>query len=72
MIDQPYQRRLADSMVRCYMVRDRVAGFGQQFVTALLPPPEGTIVSPTPPARLYYGRSDSAFQAIKAKLEVGG
>src|SRR5262249_432035 len=37
MIDQIYQRRLADGMVRCYLVRDRVAGFGEQLVNALYP-----------------------------------
>jgi hypothetical protein len=70
-IDQPYQTRLADGMIRCYIVRDRVAGFGHQFVTALLPPPEGQVQSPAPPPRLYYGPSKPEFQRIKAKLEGG-
>jgi hypothetical protein len=69
MIDQPYQTRLADGMIRCYIVRDRVAGFGHQFVTALLPPPEGATQSPAPLPRLYFGPSKSEFQRIKAKLE---
>jgi hypothetical protein len=71
LIDQPYQTRLADGMIRCYIVGDRVAGFGHQFVTALLPPPEGTIQSPAPPPRLYYGPAKPEFQRIKAKLEGG-
>jgi len=29
MIDQIYQRRLPQGMVRCYLVRDQVAGFGE-------------------------------------------
>ena len=29
-IDQPFQPRIADGMVRCYLVRDRVTGFAQQ------------------------------------------
>src|SRR5262245_53727635 len=37
MIDQIYQRRLPEGMVRCYLVRDRVAGFGEQLVNALYP-----------------------------------
>src|SRR5438270_502018 len=45
-IEQPYQERLADGMIRCYLVGDRVAGFGHQYVTALLPPPEGSRESP--------------------------
>jgi hypothetical protein len=71
MIDQPYQERLPEGMIRCYMVGDRVAGFGHQFVTALLPPPEGAIESPPPPPRLYYGPTRPEFQAIKARLEGG-
>lgn len=38
MIDQAYVARLSAGMVRCYMVRDRVAGFGEQLVNALYPP----------------------------------
>src|SRR5688572_19059849 len=37
MIDQAYQPRLPDGMVRCYVVGDRVAGFGEQLVNALYP-----------------------------------
>ncbi len=51
-IDQPYQTRLGEGMIRCYMVHDRVVGFGHQFVTALLEPPTGTIESPIPPPRV--------------------
>jgi hypothetical protein len=69
MIDQPYQPRLADGMIRCYLSENRVVGFGHQFVTALLPPPEGTRESPPPSPRLYYGPDKAEFQAIRAKLE---
>ena len=41
MIDQPYQARLPDGMIRCYLVRDRVAGFGEQLINALFPAPDG-------------------------------
>jgi hypothetical protein len=69
-IDQPFMERLGDGMVRCYLVEDRVAGFGFQFVKALLPPPPG--VNPEDvevPPRLYYGPQKPEFQAIKAILE---
>ena len=68
-IDQPYQARLSEGMIRCYMVHDRVVGFGHQFVTALLDPPAGTIESPIPSPRLYYGPEKSDFQDLKMKLE---
>ena len=39
MVDQAWQPRLAEGMVRCYLVQDRVAGFGHQAVNALCPRP---------------------------------
>jgi hypothetical protein len=69
MIDQPYQPRLGEGMIRCYMVHGRVVGFGHQFVTALLEPPEGTIESPAPTPRLYYGPDKAEFQNLKDRLE---
>jgi hypothetical protein len=69
MIDQPYQD-LTKGMVRCYLVQDKVAGFGHQYVTALAPLPEGEAQSPLPPPRLYYGPSKPEFQALKQVLEA--
>jgi hypothetical protein len=70
MIDQAYQPRLPDGMVRCYMVRDRVAGFGEQLVNALYP---GTGSSgqdaPQPGPRLYYPPTRPDFQRLKVMLE---
>jgi hypothetical protein len=41
-VDQPFQPRLSDGMIRCYMGGDTVVGFGHQLIKALLsPPPEG-------------------------------
>jgi hypothetical protein len=34
MIDQEYQSRLPDGMVRSYLVHDKVVGFGHQAVNA--------------------------------------
>jgi hypothetical protein len=68
-VDQPYQERLGEGMVRCYLVQDRVAGFGHQMVTALLPPPPGDAVPPAPPPRLYYGPDKPEFQTLKERLE---
>ncbi len=36
-IDQLCQDRLTDGMVHCYLMRDRVAGFGFQAINALFP-----------------------------------
>lgn len=71
MIDQPYQPRLGEGMIRCYMAGNRVVGFGHQFVTALLPLPEGANESPAPPPRYYFGPDKAEFQGLKSKLEGG-
>ena len=71
MIDQEYQSRLPEGMVRCYLVRDRVAGFGEQLVNMLYPAPAGVPASeaPLPGPRLYYPPTRADFQALKDKLE---
>jgi hypothetical protein len=49
-VDQPFQPRLPDGMIRCYMGADKVVGFGHQFIKALIPPPPEGPDSP-PPSR---------------------
>lgn len=70
-IDQPYQERLTDGMVRCYLVHDKVAGFGHQAVNALYPSPPGAPPedAPQPGPRLYHPPTKPAFQMLKRKLE---
>jgi len=70
MIDQAWQPRLVDGMVRAYLVADRVAGFGQQSINALYPASNG---QPAPPAgpRLYHTADDPRFGDLKARLESG-
>jgi hypothetical protein len=41
MVDQPWQARLPEGMTRCYLVHDKVEGFGHQAVNALCPAPPG-------------------------------
>jgi hypothetical protein len=68
MIDQPFQPRLQDGMIRCYMVRDQVAGFGHQLIKALMPSPPGT--EPEQPGpRIMYGADEPVFQALRQKME---
>jgi hypothetical protein len=71
MIDQAYQSRLPDGMVRCYVVGDRVAGFGEQLVNALYPAAPGTPSNeaPRPGPRHYFPSSRPDFQRLKQKLE---
>jgi hypothetical protein len=68
MIDQAYQPRLPDGMVRCYLVRDRVQGFGEQLVNALYPAGRSND-APQPGPRLYFPPTRPDFQRLKEKLE---
>src|SRR5262249_27014479 len=71
MINQIYQRRLPEGMIRCYLVRDRVAGFGEQLVNALYPAAPGAAAdsAPQPGPRLYYPPTRADFQQLKDRLE---
>lgn len=64
MIDQAWQPRLTEGMVRAYLVEDRVAGFGHQAVNALHPD------APTPGPRLYHGPDLAGFQSLRQQLEA--
>ena len=63
MVDQAYQPRLPEGMVRCYLVHDQVQGFGRQAINALHP--ETTQPGP----RLYHPPALPEFQSLKRRLE---
>jgi ABC-type transporter Mla MlaB component len=69
MIDQAWQPRLADGMVRAYLVEDRVTGFGHQAVNALYPAAPGQ-AAPQPGPRLYHGPDLPQFQGLKRLLQT--
>ena len=70
-IDQPFQPRLPEGMIRCYMGADKVIGFGHQLIKALIePPPEGpNSEAATPGPRIMHAASAPEFQALRAKME---
>ena len=71
MIDQVYQQRLPEGMIRCYLVRDKVAGFGHQEIVAMHPQPPGAdpTAAPDPTPRLYYPPTMEQWQPLKKLLE---
>jgi hypothetical protein len=71
MIDQEYQERLPEGMIRCYLVHDNVVGFGHQAINALFPGLPGAPLTEAPPPgpRLYHPPSMPEFQSLKATLE---
>jgi hypothetical protein len=65
-VDQPYQRRLADGVVRCYMAGDRCAGFGHQKVKALVDAPAAREAAGP---RFYTSNADPRFQRLRRLME---
>jgi uncharacterized protein DUF6815 len=70
-VDQPFQARLPDGMIRCYMGADKVVGFGHQFIKALIPPPPEGPDSPAaqPGPRIMHPASASQFQELRTSME---
>jgi hypothetical protein len=70
-IDQVFQPRLPEGMIRCYMSGSKVAGFGKQFIKALIPPPPEGPNSPEaqPGPRIMHGPNALPFQALRRLME---
>jgi hypothetical protein len=71
-IDQPFQARLPDGVIRCYMGQDKVVGYGHQLIKALIePPPEGPDSDAAQPGpRIMHSASAPMFQALRSKMEM--
>ena len=71
-IDQPFQARLPEGMIRCYVGGDRVVGFGHQLIKALLPPPPEGPDAPSaqPGPRIMHPKSAPEFRRLRAQMET--
>jgi len=65
-IDQPFQARLTDGVVRCYMAGDRCAGFGYQKVKALVDDPAARVEAGP---RVYTSNADDRFRRLRRLME---
>ncbi|MGC2774107.1 MAG: Cj0069 family protein, partial [Bradyrhizobium sp.] len=65
-IDQPFQARLSEGVVRCYMAGDRCAGFGYHKVKALVDAPAARAEAGP---RLYASKADPRFQGLRRLME---
>jgi hypothetical protein len=69
-VDQPFQSRVPEGMIRCYMSGGRVVGFGQQLVKALVTPPPGSGREPLQPGpRIMHSASAEPFQTLRTNME---
>jgi hypothetical protein len=65
-IDQPFQARLSEGVVRCYMAGDRCVGFGHHKVKALVGATEARAEAGP---RLYSSNADARFQRLRRLME---
>jgi hypothetical protein len=68
LVDQEYQVRLAEGMLRCYFTHDEVVGFARQWPKGLLSLPPGEAPVESAPS-VMEGRDGPAYQALRVKAE---
>ncbi|HKU59113.1 MAG TPA: Cj0069 family protein [Gaiellaceae bacterium] len=65
MVEQPYQPRLPEGMIRAYVSLDRVVGFAHQFPRGLLPPE----VEPGPSEKVFERADAPKYSDLRARLD---
>jgi hypothetical protein len=68
MIDQPFQERLEEGMVRIYLTHDRVVGFAHQHPRGLLPLLEDG--EPAAPAAPFLGADAPDYRQLRTRMEI--
>ena len=66
LVDQEYQERLADGMLRCYFTHDEVVGFCHQWPKGLLDLGPGEERAPAPAPSVMEGPDVPAYQRLRA------
>jgi hypothetical protein len=67
LVDQEFQDRLADGMLRCYFSHDKVVGFCHQWPMGLL---DRDARQGAPPASVMEGPEVPAYQPLRLKAET--
>jgi hypothetical protein len=70
-VDQAFQPRLPEGMIRCYLSEGEVVGFGQQLIKALIPPPpEGPDSEAAQPGpRIMHPPDAAPFEDLRRLME---
>ena len=66
LIDQAFQPRIADGMVRCYMCGTELVGFARQYPASGIAPDK---IFGLPAAKTMLSRDEPQFQGLRARLE---
>ncbi|MFL5980104.1 MAG: Cj0069 family protein [Gaiellaceae bacterium] len=65
MVEQPFQLRLPDGMIRAYLTHNKVVGFTHQYPRGLMPP--GPDDRPT--SKVFEPPAVPAYRALRSQLE---
>lgn len=68
-IDQPFQSRLADGLIRCYLVHDRVVGFQHQWPRGLLDAAAVDRLDVAPPIKQMDAADTAPYQRLRSMVE---
>ena len=66
MVEQPYQSRLSEGMIRAYLSHDEVVGFAHQYPRGLLPPADA---ARAPTSKTFEHPTEPAYAALRGCLE---
>jgi hypothetical protein len=64
-VEQPFQPRIAEGMIRVYLTHDDVVGFAHQYPAGLRPASAGE----PPPGKRFEGPDAPQFQSLRARVE---
>ena len=68
-IDQPFQPRLADGLIRCYLVQNEVVGFQHQWPRGLLDAESCERLDAPSPVRQWDASETARYQPLRSKME---
>ena len=68
MVEQPYQSRLSEGLIRVYMTHDRVVGFAHQYPRGLLPPIEA---QRSQASKVFELPTATAYGDLRERMESG-
>lgn len=66
LIDQPFQPRIRDGIIRCYLVKDEVVGFCRQYASETADPER---VFGLPSAKTMFAPDDPAFTELRRRMQ---